>query len=88
MSYWFRPKRYGYGATPSNWKGWLATAVFVILVAVMARLLEPGRGWLDGQAVLIMNGVLIAVIVLFVWISWKKTDGPWRWRWGSPGKEK
>ena len=27
MSYWFRPKRYGYGATPITWQGWLLTVL-------------------------------------------------------------
>ncbi len=34
---WFRPKSYGYGATPANWRGWAATAAFAIgLVARLA----------------------------------------------------
>jgi hypothetical protein len=87
MSSWFRPKRYGYGAAPSNWKGWLATALFVALIAVITWLLEPGVA-LNRQGVLILDGTLIGAIVLFVWISWKKTDGAWRWRWGSNGQDK
>ena len=23
--YWFRPKRFGYGAVPATWQGWAAT---------------------------------------------------------------
>ena len=30
--YWFRPKRYGYGATPVTWEGWLVVAVSVALI--------------------------------------------------------
>jgi hypothetical protein len=33
---WFRPKRYGLGWTPANWKGWVVTlggvAIFVLIV--------------------------------------------------------
>jgi hypothetical protein len=72
MSYWFRPKYYGYGATPANWKGWLATAVFMALIpAIAGALVDPLR-----------IGAFAALIALFVWIAWKKTDGAWRWRWG------
>jgi len=30
--YWFRPKTYGYGAEPLNWKGWVAVLVYVAVV--------------------------------------------------------
>jgi hypothetical protein len=78
MSYWFRPKYYGYGATPENWKGWLAIAVFVALAAAVVSAAEgPWR-----------IGAFAALMALFAWIAWKKTDGTWRWRWGPDGKEK
>jgi uncharacterized membrane protein len=88
MGYWFRPKRYGYGASPSNWKGWLATAVFVALIAGLAWMLQPRHGGLDVRTVLIFYGALLLAVGVFAWIAWKKTEGPWRWRWGSGGKEK
>ena len=40
--YWFRPKRYGYGATPVTWQGWALTfaapGLIVAAVAAMAAL--------------------------------------------------
>ena len=46
--FWFRPKRYGYGAEPSNWKGWLATFAYLFVVAAITwpLMLAPvsGRG--------------------------------------------
>jgi hypothetical protein len=75
MSYWFRPKYYGYGATPTNWKGWLATLIFVSgLVALAKAALPP----------ILHVALILLAVALFTWIAWKKTDGPWRWRWGSP----
>lgn len=74
MSYWFRPKYYGYGATPSNWKGWIATLALV--VALLAVNVSPLPTLIRGLLGVIALG-------LFAWIAWKKTDGPWRWRWGS-----
>ncbi len=81
MSYWFRPKRYGWGASPANWKGWLATAVFVVLV--LAVNLELAR-----EMPLIYLGIFALMLALFALIVWKKTEGPWHWRWGPDGKEK
>jgi hypothetical protein len=84
MSYWFRPKYYGYGATPVNWKGWLATLVFVALALVITSNWGP----LGGAGLPLQFAALAAAIALFVWIAWKKTDGAWRWRWGRDEKEK
>ena len=81
MSAWFRPKRYGWGASPVNWKGWLATAVFVVLTVAVALALA-------GEPLLIRLGALVAVLALFIWIAVKKTEGDLRWRWGSDEKDK
>jgi len=76
MSHWFRPKRYGYGATPNTWQGWLVTLGFVALLAAIMSLVGAG----GGAVLLAATAILTA---LFIWIVWKKTDGAWRWRWGS-----
>jgi hypothetical protein len=36
--YWFKPKRYGYGATPATWEGWAFTGLVVAIIAVGASL--------------------------------------------------
>lgn len=28
---WFGPKRFGWGASPASWEGWLATLVFLLV---------------------------------------------------------
>jgi hypothetical protein len=81
--YWFKPKRYGYGATPVTWEGWttaLAAAVVVAGSIVAMNLLvnkSNVEAWL-GWAVLIAIGTL-----WFVRFSRRRTDGEWRWRWGD-----
>ena len=80
MTYWFRPKQYGYGATPVTWQGWALT------VAVMAdgrptRCMVPyfadGSPWASSLSRLMRRhrGLWI--------IGRRKTDGAWRWRWGK-----
>lgn len=81
MSYWFRPKYYGYGATPANWKGWLATAVFV--ASIYAVMVGPA-----GASLVLRFAAFAILTILFAWIAWNKTDGAWRWRWGPDEKEK
>ena len=39
--YWFKPKRYGYGATPVTWQGWavtLGTVLAMVAVSLYLRL--------------------------------------------------
>jgi O-antigen/teichoic acid export membrane protein len=78
--FWFKPKLYGYGATPVTWEGWAVVAIFgaiVILCTVMLmvqkRNLWEWSTW--SITLLVATAALVAV-------SWLKTDGPWRWSWG------
>jgi hypothetical protein len=80
---WFRPKSFGYGATPTTWQGWaltLASALVSAAAAVMAVIAEAGR-WPDRrplQAACIV--VFAATIIATIAVSRCKTDGDWRWR--------
>jgi hypothetical protein len=77
-TYWFKPREYGYGATPVTWEGWAVTAVTVFII-VMASMLAPvlGRGMSGGLTAFIVDVLAIAAFIL---ISRQKTDGEWRWR--------
>jgi hypothetical protein len=80
-TYWFKPKRYGYGATPITWQGWaftLGTVAAMVAVSLYLRLTEP-HSW--ALALLIAFDVL-ALAMLFV-VSRHKTEGGVRWRWGG-----
>ncbi len=78
--YWFKPKIYGYGAYPITWEGWLLVFGFFGLVLLVAT-------YLISMPMLFFPsmGVLIALLVV---ISYKKTDGEWKWRWGEIETEK
>jgi len=85
--YWFRPKRYGYGAEPSNWKGWLATGAFIAFaVAISLEFLvwpaTSGDEFVRAE-LLTWIAVLGVATGAFIWLCWKKTEGEWRWRWGK-----
>lgn len=72
---WFRPKRYGFGATPDTWQGWALTLGFVAIVyaVVFAFRWRP----------LVIFAILVPLIVVFTIITAKTTRGGWRWRWGE-----
>lgn len=73
---WFKPKRFGYGATPSNWKGWAFVGLFIlVVVAVVAVTIAKGlTALLTVLIILALTGAIIPFIKA-------KTDGEWRWRW-------
>ncbi|MBR0552269.1 hypothetical protein [Stakelama marina] len=71
--YWFAPKRFGMGAVPVTWQGWLATIIYVALLFACVRLLP-------GIAAKLAVGVPLTIG--FMVIAARKTDGGWHWRWG------
>lgn len=85
--YWFKPKTYGYGATPANWMGWVATLVFLALflsvtwLLIMApALARSGPTPLDLLVWLVLQIMLIASFVI---VCHARTEGGWKWRWGQ-----
>ena len=74
--YWFRPKRYGYGAgLPLKWQGWaLVLAALAIIWAVVF--------WFPDRPTVIV-AVAIPVAIICSLIAAKTTRGGWRWRWGE-----
>jgi len=87
MSCWFKPHTYGYGATPANWQGWVATAAVMAAGLAVSLLMlgwqpEAGTGpgaWRIAPRAL----VIFALTTGFVWLARVKTDGQWGWRWGK-----
>lgn len=73
MAAWFRPKRFGYGATPVSWQGWAATAAFVAVFCLAILGLRGLPRWIAGAA----------LAAGFVALVRAKTDGTWRWRQGA-----
>ena len=79
--YWFRPKRYGLGAVPVTWQGWaitLAPALLIVVVAIVAV-----EGAMSETSLVAWTFIAVAATAASVAISYFKTDGEWRWRWGS-----
>jgi hypothetical protein len=85
--YWFKPKRYGYGATPDTWEGWALTVAVVVVVAGslvgMNRLVDRS----DGVAWLVWAALMAPMVLWLVRFSRRRTDGEWRWRWRANKKQ-
>jgi hypothetical protein len=79
---WFRPKTYGYGATPTTWQGWLSVAAFIAVEVILAWAIlgfDDSAG--AGRVVLFV--ALTAILATgFMRFSKARTSGEWRWRWG------
>jgi hypothetical protein len=78
--YWFRPKSFGYGATPLSWEGWTVTFVSLIvtmsasLIAVFAEIHKcPDRRVLQAACLVVLVTTLIATII----VSRLQTKGRW-----------
>jgi hypothetical protein len=81
--YWFRPRRYGYGAAPATWEGWVVTlgvaAVVIGSIVAMELLVDPS----NFTAWMVWAVVIAGVTFWFVRTARERTDGEWRWRWGD-----
>jgi len=76
--YWFKPKRYGYGAMPVTWQGSVVTLGTVLaMVAVSLYLRLTAKSLWALAALLIFDAVAVSALVI---ISHRKTEGEWRWR--------
>jgi len=79
--YWFKPKRYGYGATPVTWQGWAVTLGTVLaIVAASLYLRLTGNSLWTLAALLLFDAAVVSTLVI---VSYRKTEGEWRWRWGD-----
>jgi hypothetical protein len=80
-TYWFKPKRFGYGTTPSTWEGWAVTAAYGLIIWGCTAAIVTHRHQLS---IVVEFAILAAAatIALFV-IAVRKTDGRWGWRWGQ-----
>jgi hypothetical protein len=82
--YWFKPKTYGYGATPVTWQGWLLVLCHLaIVIAVMVTL---ALGGITVERLVAGAVVVLLVSAFVVWLSMVKTEGSWGWRWGARNK--
>ncbi len=80
-AYWFKPKRYGYGAMPTTWQGWaliIGIVAAMVAVSLYLRLTEPN----DWSLALVVAFDVAALITLAI-VAWRRTDGEWHWRWGG-----
>jgi hypothetical protein len=79
--YWFKPKRYGFGATPITWQGWAVTIATVLaMIAVSLFLRWHTRSFLGLAGLLAFDAIALGFLAV---ISRYKTNGEWRWRWGG-----
>ena len=76
--YWFRQKKFGYGATPNTWQGWVLTVVSSLAVFGVILSAPAIRDNLLRVAWVVL-GLSVNVIITVI-VSHRKTEGGWRWR--------
>jgi hypothetical protein len=74
---WFKRKRFGWGWTPSNSKGWLVIIVFFLINGVYPMLLAKGYCRFSPGPFFLITGVSL---ILLLAICYKKGEKPsWNW---------
>jgi hypothetical protein len=85
--YWFKPRTYGYGASPASWEGWAVSAGYLAAVLALSLSLAAWPADLPaGPSIwqVVTWFILITLLTLaFIRLARAKTDGQWRWRWGK-----
>jgi hypothetical protein len=84
--YWFKPKRYGFGATPATWQGWTLGVGYVVVVVAASALFLPRGGEPAAGNWIAWIAVVALATAATVAISYFKTEGRWQWRWGAGKK--
>lgn len=74
--YWFKPKRYGIGAFPITWEGYLSIIIFLTLAFTLAILFSKK------EYLILFYSLLTPLVITLVIISKIKTKGKWKWGWG------
>ena len=81
--YWFRPKSFGYGATPVAWQGWVWTLGTALLTAaaIVTALLAEMRHWPHRRPLQVICAIVMVVAISgLVVVARTKTEGDWRWQ--------
>lgn len=85
--YWFKPKRYGWGAAPTSWQGWLVVVGFTVVSLLIAWvfIVAPTTAGIEPSSsdVFWFLALEFLAAVALIYVCKVKTDGEWRWRWGS-----
>ena len=76
--YWFAQKRFGYGAVPVTWQGWLTTLTYAALIGLLAWRMPTGT---------LKFATIVPVSIAYIYFIWTRTDGGFRWRWGPEKKD-
>lgn len=64
-TYWFAPKRFGIGYSPSSWQGWALIVVYGALMLAVPRLLHD-----DGN---VRAGTMVVLTIVFLVLAFSKT---------------
>lgn len=79
---WFRPHRFGLGATPMEWQGWLVIGAYAAALVLIARLTDTPLSSSADKPLVFTAGVVVLTTLMLVVVA-MKTDGGLKWRWGG-----
>ena len=72
---WFGPRKFGWGVSPRNGKGWLATFVFAVVLIGTLRFVVPHLATYLGLARPIVSGAALLIeTTIFLLFAREKFD--------------
>jgi hypothetical protein len=83
--YWFKAKLYGWGWTPATWEGWLAIAIYILLMMFFALSIDEKSPTREVVFTFILPAALLTIA--FIRLTYRKGEKP-HWQWGIPKDKK
>lgn len=64
-TYWFGPKRIGFGFGPRTWQGWAVTGLYALLMILLPQVMGPNVD--RAMRMVTMTITTIAFLIVFFW---------------------
>jgi hypothetical protein len=80
---WFKTRRYGVGARPVTWQGYLISLIAFLAILIGMKWISAHRFATDPGAIALAILFIVVVASVVMFVSAQKSDKPWRWRWGQ-----
>jgi len=87
-NYWFEPKRYGWGFTPTSMEGWLSTLILLILLLISLHTNGLFDSKVNGSNILRFLFDAFIISAVFTITMQGKVKGGLKWRWNGHKKKR
>lgn len=72
---WFKAKKYSWGWTPANWKGWSSIAIYIAVIVFVAYSIDSNSSSVE-QTLGIFLPVALIITILFIGLCFITGEKP------------